>query len=50
MSKMGLHYPFQYIKHKLWPKEGTGIAPISFCAGGMPHTIGKLSTKATNLL
>jgi hypothetical protein len=25
MSKMGLHYPFGYLKHKLWPKEGLGV-------------------------
>jgi hypothetical protein len=25
MSKMGLHYPFAYIKHKLWPKERLGV-------------------------
>jgi hypothetical protein len=25
MSKMGLHDPFGYLKHKLWPKEGSGI-------------------------
>jgi hypothetical protein len=22
MSKMGSHDPFEYLKHKLWPKEG----------------------------
>ncbi len=22
MSKMGLHIPFEYLKHKLWPKKG----------------------------
>jgi hypothetical protein len=22
---MGLHDPFEYLKHKLWPKEGPGI-------------------------
>jgi hypothetical protein len=22
MSKMGLHDLFEYLKHKLWPKEG----------------------------
>jgi len=21
MSKMGFHDPFEYLKHKLWPKE-----------------------------
>jgi hypothetical protein len=25
MSKMGFHDPFGYLKHKLWPKEGSGI-------------------------
>jgi hypothetical protein len=25
MSKMGLHDPFEYLKHKLWPKEGPGV-------------------------
>jgi hypothetical protein len=25
MSKMGLHDPFGYLKHKLWPKEGPGV-------------------------
>jgi hypothetical protein len=25
MFKMGLYDPFEYLKHKLWPKEGLGI-------------------------
>jgi len=25
MSKMGLHDPFEYLKHKLWSKEGPRI-------------------------
>jgi hypothetical protein len=25
MSKMGLHDPFGYLKHKLWPKERLGV-------------------------
>jgi hypothetical protein len=64
MSKMGSHDPFGHFKHKLWPKEGPriklanlipnhyklGIAPISLCAGGMQHTIGKISMRATTLL
>jgi len=25
MSKMGLHDPFEYLKHKLWLKEGLGV-------------------------
>jgi hypothetical protein len=25
MSKMGLHVPFEYLKYKLWPKEGSKV-------------------------
>jgi len=25
MFKMGLHDPFEYLNHKLWPKEGLGV-------------------------
>ncbi len=25
MSKMGSHYPFEYLWHKLWSKEGPGV-------------------------
>jgi hypothetical protein len=25
MFKMGSHYSFGYLKHKLWPKEGLGV-------------------------
>jgi hypothetical protein len=25
MSKMSLHDPFEHLKHKLWPKEGSGV-------------------------
>jgi hypothetical protein len=25
MSKMGLHDPFEHLKQKLWPKEGSGV-------------------------
>ncbi len=25
MFKIGSHDPFEYIKHKLWPKEGSRI-------------------------
>ncbi len=28
MSKMGLHDPFGYLKHKLWPKEGSKVKLI----------------------
>jgi hypothetical protein len=31
MSKMGLHNPFGYLKHKLWPKERPGVkVPLWF--------------------
>ncbi len=26
MSKMDLHDPFEYLQHKLWPKEGLGVS------------------------
>ncbi len=47
---MGSHDPFGYLKHKLWPKEGSRIALISWHAGGLPHIVGKLSTRATTFL
>jgi hypothetical protein len=25
MSEMGLYHPFEYLKHKLWPKEGQQV-------------------------
>jgi hypothetical protein len=25
MFKMGLHDPFEHLKHKLWPKEELGV-------------------------
>jgi hypothetical protein len=25
MSKMGSHDPFEFLKHKLWPNEGSGV-------------------------
>jgi len=25
MTKIGLHDPFGYLKHKSWPKEGPGV-------------------------
>jgi len=28
MSKMGLHDPFEYLKHKLWLKEIMVIQPL----------------------
>jgi len=49
---MGSHNPFGHLKHKLGNVKTTkksGIAPISLHAGGVQHTIEKLSTKATIL-
>jgi hypothetical protein len=64
MSKMGSHCSFGHLKHKLWQKERagsqtasltpgqekSGIDPIYLAADDVPHTIGKLSTRATTLL
>jgi hypothetical protein len=50
MSKMGLHDPFGHLKHKLWPKERSGIDPILLCVSGVRHTIKKLSMRATTFL
>jgi hypothetical protein len=59
---MGLHIPFEYLKHKLWPKERSrvklaiwlskksGTAMIYLSVGGMPHIIGNSSTRVTILL
>jgi hypothetical protein len=61
---MSLHCSFEHLKHKLWPKEGSGIKtanltpdhkksgihPIYLATKGVSHTIGKLSTRATTLL
>jgi len=47
---MGLHDPFGDSKHKLWPKDGSGIAPIFLHASGMQHTIENLSTRAKILI
>jgi hypothetical protein len=61
---MGLHDPFEYLKHKLWLKEGLGIkVPIwppttksqespwfYLHVGGVPYIFAKLSTRATTLL
>ncbi len=60
---MGSHCSFGHLKHKLWPKEGSGIKlalipdhkksridPKYLAAEGRQHTIGKISTKTTTLL
>ncbi len=50
MFKMGLHDPFGHLKHKLWPKEASRIAPISLHVGCVLYIVGNLSTRATTLL
>jgi hypothetical protein len=64
MPKMGLHCSFEHLKHKLWPKEGvgsrianltldqkkSGMDSIYLAADNVPHTVGKLLTRATTLL
>jgi len=64
MSKMGSPCSFGHLKHKLWPKEGAGsriasltshqkksrIDSIYLVADDVPHTVEKLSTRATTLL
>jgi hypothetical protein len=64
MPKMGSHCSFGHLKHKLWPKEGarsrtanltpdqkrSGIDLIYLAVDNVPHTIGKLSTRATTSL
>jgi hypothetical protein len=47
MFKMGPHDSFGHLKTQVMAKKRTGI---SFCAGGVPHNVGKLSTRATTLL
>jgi len=64
MPKMGSHFSFEHLKHKLWPKEGvgsrivnltfnqktSGIDPIYLAVDDVPHTVGKFSMRATTLL
>ncbi len=61
---MGLHDPFGHLQHKLWQKRKAGsqidnstpdhkksrIDPTLVRAGGVQHTIGKLSMRATTFL
>jgi len=64
MSKMGLHYSFGHLKHKVMAKRRAGsqtasltpdqeksrIDLIYLAAEGVRHTVGKLLTRATTLL
>jgi hypothetical protein len=50
MFKMGLHYSFGHLKHKLWPKEWSGIDRIYLAFNDVWHTIEKISTRTITLL
>jgi hypothetical protein len=39
MSKMDLHEPFGYLKHKLWPKEGLEVK-LALEVGNCPNFLG----------
>jgi hypothetical protein len=45
---MGLHDPFGHLKHKLWPKERSGVK-LAIGVGGVQHIVGKLSTRVTTV-
>jgi hypothetical protein len=60
---MGSHYPFGYLKHKLWPKEGPRVklpiwlpttksreSPNLLFSSGMSHTVEKFPTRVITLL
>jgi hypothetical protein len=47
---MGLHDPFGHFKHKLWPKERSGVTLISLRVNDVPHTIRKLLMRVASLL
>jgi hypothetical protein len=63
MSRMGSYDPLGHLQHKLWQKkkarnqissltpnhEMSRINLISVHVGGVRHTIGKISTRATTL-
>jgi hypothetical protein len=49
MFKMGLHDPFGHLKHKLWPKERSGVK-LAIGVGGVQHIVGKILTRSTTLL
>jgi hypothetical protein len=65
MSKMGSHCSFRHLKHKLWPKEGSGVKlpvgiltldpkksridPIYLVVDNVPHIVGMLLMRAKTL-
>jgi hypothetical protein len=55
MFKMGSHDPFEYLKHKLWPKERSEhenlVIVLKYMrACTMPHIVEKLLTRVTIFL
>jgi len=40
MSKMGLHDPFGHLKHKLWPKERSGVKLSIWLFDSWPLKVG----------
>jgi hypothetical protein len=49
MSKMGSHYSFGHLKHKLWAKEGPGVELPGVCQFWLPTTNSRESTRNTGL-
>jgi hypothetical protein len=47
MSKMGSHCSFEHLKHKLWPKEGSGVELPRVCQFWLPTTKSRESTQNT---
>jgi hypothetical protein len=47
MSKMGSHYSFGHLKHKLWPKEGSGVELPGVRQFWLPITKSRESTRST---
>jgi hypothetical protein len=41
MSEMGLHDPFEHLKHKLWPKERSGVKLAVWLPTTKPLNVGK---------
>jgi hypothetical protein len=50
MLKMGSHVSFEYLKHKLWPKEKSAIALTYLRVDGMPHIVEKFLRRVITFL
>jgi hypothetical protein len=46
MSKMGFHDPFGHLKHKVWPKEGSGVN-LSMTIDHLKYGIALISLRAS---